>query len=230
MARFRLLPGLVAVAWIGLLIGAGPAGDIPSIASTYGIVVGKSLPPPRIVGMSFGGPGDRKVEAALRRIVTVRNRRFTVPTLARALEAVLEIPVRVELASFQLRHVDVEAEFSVDVVEVPVHQLFDALLQHEIGYMIERGRLVLIQSDRCSNSVQHLRVYDVACLPHIPQDRLAEFLQNNTSDPWEDEFFPGGASLERVGDRLLVNAWVWTRSDVETCLNLLASETSPTAP
>lgn len=230
MIRFGLLSGFMAMAWIGLLPGAGPTGEVPSIAPTYGIVVGKPLRPPRIVGMSLGGPGDRKVEAALRRIVTIRNRRFNVPTLARALEAVLEIPVRVELASFQLRHVDVEAEFSVDVVEVPVHQLFDALLQHEIGYMIERGRLVLIQSDRCSNSVQHLRVYDVECLPQIPQDRLAAFLQNNTSDPWEDDFSPRGASLERVGDRLLVNAWVWTHSDVETCLNLLAEATSPTGP
>lgn len=188
----------------------------------------ETIPTPAIRGVGSGGPGDKKVMAALRQVVTVRQQRFSIRTLAQALETALQIPLAIDEVSFGEAGVEMESDFPVDVSETPIYEFLSTLEKHSVGYVIEQGRLVLRHSDACREQ-RSLRFYDVRSVSHIPQDELVQLVLAHCSGPWDvDE--PGTGHIQRMGTCLLVRTTLPTQAEVEDFLNLLAANVAQPTP
>lgn len=204
-----------------LLAAANSPSESPPKPNPAAIVAGETLRVSAIRGVGLGGPGDRKVDDALWRIVTIRNQRFSLATFAEALEAVLQVPVVIDRLSFEEAGRDLAAEFSVDVSETTVHELLSSLDEIEAGYNIRHGRLVLQYRFEALES-RTLRVYNVASLSTPVQEKIRELVVAHCYGPWDaDE--PGTGTIQQLGTSLLVRTNLAGQAEVETFLNLLAS-------
>jgi len=230
---FVLIVGLAGVFAAWLMAGPEPlpvAEPVPR-AEPSSVAVGESpllgieltvgdALPRKIKGVRDADPGDRKIDAALDRIVTLRCQDVQLADLVKELERAVAIPIRLPPAYIDDKQVDPGMRVSIEVFEVPLAAALDELKSQDISYFVEKGKLVLfIDEVGCANK-RETRLYSIALLKTLRADEIMETVTSETSGSWDaDE--PGTGTISVLGDALVVSQNLRNHREVEGVLNLL---------
>lgn len=215
--------------WAGMLllggllssVAAGESRQGPRTADRSAIVLEIGEAPERAIrGLSERAPGDRRVEAALDRIVTLRCHEALLGEVAREIERQLGIPVRLLNESWAGEERDPNLKVSIEADGVPLASAIEALAGSEtLSLFADKGKLVIAHSTR-GNELRTTRIYHVPRLQQLGMPRVSKLIRAWTSGPW-DENEPGTGTITSYGDALVVRQNLRNHREIEAFLNLL---------
>lgn len=183
------------------------------------LTIGDAVPR-EIRGVREADPGDRKIDAALDRIVTLRCRDVRLADLVRELERAAAIPIRLTRGDIVNEQVDPETRISIEVFDVPLATALDELRPRDIWHFVENGKLVFyIEETGCDRFFQ-TRIYSIGLLKSLRADEIMDVVKGQTAGPWDDDE-PGTGTVSVLGDALVVRTSRRTHRQVEGVLNLL---------
>lgn len=183
------------------------------------LTIGDAVPR-EIRGIREADPGDRKIDAALDRIVTLRCRDVRLADLVRELERAAAIPIRLTQEDIVNQQVDPETRISIEVFDVPLATALGKLTWQGIDCRVENGKLILFTSADGADRIMETRLYSMALLKSLRADEIMDALKNQTNGSW-DESRPGAGTMRILGDALVIHQNRGTHREVEGVLNLL---------
>ena len=226
-----LMAGLACglVSWS--IAGQEPTLPAPAESPLLGIELTVGDPLPRqIKGIRDADPGDRKIDAALDRIVTLRCRDVRLADLVRELERAAAIPIRLTRGDIVNEPVDPETRISIEVFDVPLETALDELRWQDIDCRVQNGKLILFVNTQGCDRIEETRLYSIALLKSVRADEVMDALKSQTSGPWNEDQ-PGTGTIRLLGDALVIRQNRKNHREAEGVLNLLLeAEINPLPP
>lgn len=225
--RWPMLAGLAVSCCLALQGDEPPRGADERAISITSVPASEA---PRIVtGFSDDPPGDQRVNAALRTIVSIRCRKVPIGRFAVELEQVFEIPVRLADEARTGDPLSPETRVSLEVHRTSLTEAIHALEGEGIVAFepaVDRGMLIL-SVDR--GDLRQTLLYDVAPLKGLGVERVVKLIKQTTYGPW-DEDEPGTGLITVVGSGLLIRTTCRDHRVIERFLALLEAHLETLAP
>jgi hypothetical protein len=212
----RALTLLLLTIPLGLVLyGDEPVADQPPLSITLRPDLG-----PTIFGKGIDFPGNEPVERAMRQIIDIRISSAPIRLVAKELERILKVPVRIDEDSSG-NGINPEMQVTCEAYGVPVSRAITLLDgPTRLGGVIKNGKLVFWNADAASEARYPL-LYDINSCSRIGQDWLIELIKEYTSGPW-DEDEPGTGIIRVVGGSLLVTNTHLVHREIEWLLQSLS--------